>query len=60
MTVDVEVGTEIFGDVFVRGGQKETGASLFGETVDVEGDDPRERAVERGGEFVGNDPGGLL
>ena len=54
---DVEVGGEVFGDVFVRGGEEEAGSCFFAESVDVKGDDLGERAVEGGGEFVGDDPG---
>lgn len=56
VALDVDVGAQVFEDVFVSGGEEEAAVCALGEFVQVEGDDFGEGAVEGGGEFVGDDP----
>ncbi len=51
---------EVFRDIVMRRGQQEANPRPVGQTPDVEGDHFRQRAIERGGEFVGDQPTGLL
>ncbi|HVJ85017.1 MAG TPA: hypothetical protein VM452_05185 [Caulifigura sp.] len=56
----MQVRREVFGDVVVGGGQQEADPQPVGQAADAIGDHLRQGAVERGREFVGDQPFGKL
>jgi hypothetical protein len=54
---DVQVGCEVDGDVFVRGGEQAADAQSPGESRQVVSEHLGERTIQGGGELVGDEPG---